>query len=123
MKRIFFLFSLILTLVLFTSCQDEYKSAFESVCKNVVIGTQDGGTSYTASIEDTYNQQQYVNKIKDKFDKISNVVGENEGELPTSDGKGLGEFYSWESPTVRIILVSEKRLGEDGEIKAVVVKK
>lgn len=131
--------STIIAVLLLTGCSSQ-KEKIESALNEVY------GSSVSPKKEDTSmiyvldynskrdNQEKESIRLKDKIDKITNSIAElvdsdlsSQSDANTSASSQddcLSDFYKWETPSIRVAMVSRKCIPDKGnEITIVVTEK
>ena len=126
---------LILCIALLCGCSTNHNidSAIKDIYgSKVPPKEEDGACIYVLNYLEKENKQDtdFV-KLKDKIDKYTNSLSENLGNdvssksdantSATSNVDCLSDFYKWETPSIRIVLISRKCLDNNGRDITIIV--
>lgn len=132
MNKIIFL---ILCIALLCGCSTNHN--IESAIKDIYGSKvppkeEDGAYIYSLDYLEKENKQDAdFLKLKDKIDKYTNSLSENLGNdvssksdantSATSKDDCLSDFYKWETPSIRVVLISRKCLDNNGRDITIIV--
>lgn len=96
--------------------------------------TEDGASVYVLNYTEKEDKQDKdIIRLKDKIDNITNSLSQNIGNdvssksdantSATSKDDCLSDFYKWETPTIRVVLISRKCLENVRDITVIVTNK
>lgn len=126
---------LILCIVLLCGCSTNQNidSAIKDIYGSKVSPKEeDGAYVYVLNYLEKENKQDtdFV-KLKDKIDKYTNSLSENVGNdvasksdantSATSKDDCLSDFYKWENPSIRVVLISRKCIDNNGRDITIIV--
>ncbi|MDD3038606.1 hypothetical protein [Bacteroides sp.] len=128
---------LCLTVLLFCQCSKEknIQSTISEVYGSEVLPkTEDGASIYVLNYTKKEDKQDKdIIRLKDKIDNITNSLSQNIGNdvssksdantSATSKDDCLSDFYKWETPTIRVVLISRKCLENVRDITVIVTNK
>ena len=117
---------LILTAILLSSCNESPQSAIKKVYGEKVIAESfPSGDIFILSYKDkSYKQDDAFRLLKNKFDYITNVIGNRIGEFMGDDKESYFTIYHWETPKIRITMTNNRSLNsEDNFIEVIVSDK
>lgn len=125
----------LLALFLFTQCST--KQSIDSAIADIYGSTispknEDGASVYVLDYTFKEDKQDTdLIKLKDKIDNTVNSLSENIGsDVPsksdantsaTSKDDCLSDFYKWETPSIRVVLISRKCLDNNGKDITVII--
>lgn len=128
---------LCLAALLFCQCSKEknIQSTISEIYDSEVLPKiEDGASVYVLNYTEKEDKQDKdLIKLKDKIDNITNSLSQTVGNdvssksdantSATSKDDCLSDFYKWETPTIRVILISRKCLENVRDITVVVTNK
>nr|DAE23373.1 MAG TPA: hypothetical protein [Myoviridae sp. ctcPl3] len=128
---------LLLILSLFIFCQCYTNQRIDSAITNIYGSSvspkeEDGALIYVLNYTQKEEKQDTdLIKLKDKIDNISNTLSENIGSdvssksdantSATSKDDCLSDFYKWDTPSIRVVLISRKCLDNNGRDITIIV--
>ena len=115
---------LILCIALLCGCSTNHNidSAIKDIYgSKVPPKEEDGACIYVLNYLEKENKQDtdFV-KLKDKIDKYTNSLSDANTSA-TSKDDCLSDFYKWETPSIRIVLISRKCLDNNGRDITIIV--
>lgn len=125
------------TALLFCQCSDEknFQSTISNIYGSEVIPKiEDGASVYVLNYTEKEDKQDNdLIKLKDKIDNITSSLSQNIGNdvssksdantSATSKDDCLSDFYKWETPAIRVVLISRKCLENTKDITVIVTNK
>ncbi|MEY8552768.1 hypothetical protein AALJ87_04635 [Bacteroides uniformis] len=126
---------LILCIALLCGCSTNQNidSAIKEIYGSKVSPKEEGGTYiYVLNYLEKGNKQDTdFAKLKDKIDKYTNSLSENVGNevasksdantSATSKDDCLSDFYKWETPSIRVVLISRKCIDNNGRDITIII--
>lgn len=134
MKKLILLF---LIALLFCQCSKEkniQSTISELYGSEVLPKIEDGASIYVLNYaEKEEKQDNDLIKLKDRIDNITNSLSQNIGNDVSSKSDAntsatdkddcLSDFYKWETPSIRVVLISRKCLENVRDITVIVTNK
>lgn len=121
--------------LLFSQCST--KQTVDSAIKEIYGSKispkeEDGASIFVLDYKKKENKQDTdIIKLKDKIDNVVNSLSKNVGNdvssksdantSATSKDDCLSDFYKWETPSIRVVLISRKCLDNNGRDITIIV--
>ena len=126
---------LLLCIALLWGCSTNHNidSAIKDIYgSNVPSKEEDGAYIYVLNYLEKENKQDAdLAKLKDKIDKYTNSLSENVGNDVSSKSDAntsatckddcLSDFYKWETPAIRVVLISRKCIDNNGRDITIII--
>ena len=122
------------TALLLCQCSKEKNIQFiisQIYGSEVTPKTEDGASVYVLNYTEKGDKQDNdLIKLKDKIDNITSSLYQNVGNdvssksdanTSTSKDDCLSDFYKWETPSIRVVLISRKCINNNGRDITIIV--